>query len=103
MELKEDPVDRISFEGRTVVVTGSGHNLGAEYAREFGGRGARVVVNDIDRTAADGTVDQIRAAGGTAVASDDSVGEVDGAAALIHRAAPEFGRGHAPINNPGWN
>ena len=42
-------MDRVTFANRTVIVTGSGNGLGAEYARLVARRGGRVVVNDIDR------------------------------------------------------
>ena len=37
----------ISFEDRTVIVTGAGNGLGKAYAIELGNRGAKVVVNDL--------------------------------------------------------
>jgi NAD(P)-dependent dehydrogenase (short-subunit alcohol dehydrogenase family) len=90
------------FGGRSVVVTGSGRGIGAEYVREFARRGGSVVVNDIHRESADALVAEVRAAGGTAVASYDSVGELDGANALVAKAVDEFGRIDVVINNAPW-
>ena len=40
-------MSQVSFENRTVIVTGAGNGLGKAYALELGSRGARVVVNDL--------------------------------------------------------
>ncbi|TNN59130.1 Peroxisomal multifunctional enzyme type 2 [Liparis tanakae] len=72
----------LSFEGRVVLITGSGGGLGREYALAFAERGASVVVNDLgvdikgggkSSAAADKVVEEIRAKGGKAVANYDVV------------------------------
>jgi NAD(P)-dependent dehydrogenase (short-subunit alcohol dehydrogenase family) len=73
----------ILFDGQVVIVTGAGQGLGREYPLELARRGARVVVNDVagldspDGAAADAVVGEIKAAGGEAVASHDSVATAD--------------------------
>lgn len=76
------PRSQLRFDGRVAVVTGAGGGLGRSYALLLGSRGASVVVNDLGGTtsgegassrAADAVVAEIRAAGGKAVASYDSV------------------------------
>ena len=76
------PHSQLRFDGRVAVVTGAGGGLGRSYALLLGSRGASVVVNDLGGTtsgegassrAADAVVAEIRAAGGKAVASYDSV------------------------------
>jgi len=87
----------IRFEGRVAVVTGGGNGLGRDYCLRLAERGARVVVNDLggsgsglgtSHSAADRVVDEIRAAGGQAVPSYDSVATREGGTAIVH-AAPQ--------------
>ena len=68
---------KVTFENRTVVVTGAGNGLGKAYALDLGARGAKVVVNDLGgavdgsgsgSTPADEVVNEIIANGGEAVA-----------------------------------
>lgn len=100
----------IDFHQQVVVVTGAGRGLGRLYAIELAARGAAVVVNDLggtmsgegaDTDVADEVVDEIRKAGGTAVASHDSVDSKEGAAAIIGAATSEFGRVDAVVSNAG--
>ena len=97
----------IRFDDRVVIVTGAGNGLGRTYAREFGKRGGRVVVNDLggsafgdgsDKAAADVVVDEIKAAGGDAVANYDSV--TDGEK-VVQTAMDPWGRVDVVINNAG--
>lgn len=100
----------LRFDGRTAVVTGAGGNpsLGRSHALLLAERGANVVVNDIGRTAAPGyagiasaeaVVDEIRRAGGNAVADNHSIATEEGAAALIHTAIEAYGRIDVLVNN----
>jgi len=100
----------IDFQDRVAVVTGAGGGLGRAYARLLASRGAAVVVNDLggsvhgegsDARAADTVVDEIRSAGGTAVAEYSSVADPAGGAAIIERAVEEFGRLDILISNAG--
>jgi NAD(P)-dependent dehydrogenase (short-subunit alcohol dehydrogenase family) len=100
----------IDFSGQSAVVTGAGRGLGRLYALDLARRGAQVVVNDIggtmagtgsDQSVADEVVEEIRAAGGTAVASHDSVDSPDGGAAIVQRALDEFGRLDVVVSNAG--
>jgi NAD(P)-dependent dehydrogenase (short-subunit alcohol dehydrogenase family) len=97
-------------ENRVIVVTGAGRGLGRAYAQYLAGEGARVVVNDIgaaldgegrDGTVAATVVDDIRRAGGDAVASTDSVAEPDGAAGIVATAIAAFGRIDGIVSNAG--
>jgi len=98
------------FTNRTVIITGAGGGLGRTYALEIARRGGMVVVNDLggnvtgnsaSHSMADGVVDEIRAAGGKAIANYDSVSTAEGAQAIAEAAMSEFGRIDALINNAG--
>jgi NAD(P)-dependent dehydrogenase (short-subunit alcohol dehydrogenase family) len=98
-------------EGRVVIVTGSGRGIGRAHALELARQGARVVVNDLG-CELDGSgggtgpagevVDEIRSAGGEAVANGDDVADWDGAANLVRSAVEAFGDLHAVVNNAGF-
>jgi len=97
------------FEGKVVVVTGAGGGLGKSHALEFARRGARVVVNDlggkVDGTGAsdmaDLVVEEIRAAGGEAIANKASVSDRAGAASIIDDAVKAYGTVDILVNNAG--
>src|SRR3954451_3011399 len=110
-----DTSDELRFDGKVVVVTGAGRNLGREYARLFAARGARVLVNDLgvgisdtDGVAeapaappADDAVAEITAAGGEAVANRDTVATREGGAAIVQAALDAFGTVDVVVNNAG--
>jgi NAD(P)-dependent dehydrogenase (short-subunit alcohol dehydrogenase family) len=98
------------LKGRVAVITGAGNGLGRAHAISFAAQGARVVVNDLgtshdghgaSNSDADQVVEQIRKAGGIAVANYASVAAEDGAKSIIQQAIDEFGRIDILINNAG--
>lgn len=97
----------IRFEDKAVIVTGAGGGLGRAHALAFARHGAKVVVNDLGGSAqgeganshaADRVVEEIRQAGGTAVANHDSVTE---GARIVEQALDSFGRVDVVVNNAG--
>jgi NAD(P)-dependent dehydrogenase (short-subunit alcohol dehydrogenase family) len=97
----------ISFEGQVAVVTGGGGGIGRVQALELARRGASVVVNDVgglDRPegpSADDVVAEIRAAGGEAVISHDSVATPEGGKAIIQCALDNYGTVDAILHYAG--
>ena len=98
-------------DGRVALVTGAGRGLGRAHALELARQGARVVVNDLG-CELDGTgggtgpagevVEEIRGAGGEAIANGDDVADFDGAARMVAAAIEAFGDLHAVVNNAGF-
>ncbi|SOY72313.1 putative reductase or dehydrogenase protein, Short-chain dehydrogenase/reductase SDR (plasmid) [Cupriavidus taiwanensis] len=88
-------------DGRTVIITGAGGGLGRAYALAFGAEGANVVVNDIRREAAEAVCAEIRAAGGSALASDDDITQLATAQRIVDAAVAAFGEVHVLVNNAG--
>ncbi len=91
----------IDLAGKAVVVTGAGMGLGAAVAKAAAACGASVVVNDIDRDLAQRCVDEIRAAGGEAVAHPADISVWAQAEGLIERCLDEFGGIDGLVNNAG--
>jgi NAD(P)-dependent dehydrogenase (short-subunit alcohol dehydrogenase family) len=89
------------LDGRVAIVTGAGGGIGREHALLLGREGASVVVDDLgSRTGSDATAvaDEIRAAGGTAVATNASA-TWDGAPEIVRSAIDEFGGVDILVNN----
>ncbi len=100
-------MSELRFDDKVAIVTGAGGGLGRSHALLLAARGAKVVVNDLgggfkgegkSTSAADAVVDQIKKAGGTAVANYDSV--TDGAN-IVKTAIDAFGKLDILINNAG--
>ena len=99
----------MSFADKVAIITGAGGGLGREHALLLAEAGARVVVNDLGGSvdgsgqgdAADTVVEEIRAAGGEAVANKDSVSDRDGARRIVETAVKEYGTVDILINNAG--
>ena len=95
---------------KVVLVTGAGGGIGREFALALGREGAKVVVNDLgatldgvgqDSDRAQSVVNEIKAAGGEAIANGESVANWDAAARMVQLAVDTYGRIDCVINNAG--
>ena len=100
----------LRFDDRVAIVTGAGGGLGRQHALALAARGARVVVNDLGGTvagtggtpsAALAVVEEIRAAGGQAIASGASVTDFEAVRAMVDDAMRQWGRVDILVNNAG--
>ena len=100
----------LGFDGKVAIITGAGGGLGRQHALLLAKRGALIVVNDLggavdgtgsDKGAAERVVDEIKAAGGEAVADTSSVATPEGGAAIVQTAIDAFGRVDIVVNNAG--
>lgn len=98
------------FDDRVAVITGAGRGLGRAYALLLASQGAKVVVNDpggslkgddIDVGPAESVVQEIKAAGGEAIACTESVATAEGGKAIIDAAINNYGRIDILIHNAG--
>ena len=102
--------DELRFDGRVAVITGAARGIGRAHAMLLASRGAKVVVNDLG-VGTDGTgssiepaqavVDEILAAGGTAVANADTVATEAGANGVVATALDTYGRIDILVHNAG--
>ena len=100
----------LDFNGRGAIVTGAGGGLGRQHALALAARGARVLVNDLggavdgsggSTTAAQRVVDEIRAAGGEALANGASVTDFAAVQAMVRQAEDAWGRVDVLVSNAG--
>lgn len=100
----------LDFKGRVAIVTGAGGGLGRAHALALAARGARVLVNDLGGglhgeggsvSAAQKVVDEIRAAGGEALANGASVTDFEAVQAMVQQAVDAWGRVDVLVNNAG--
>jgi NAD(P)-dependent dehydrogenase (short-subunit alcohol dehydrogenase family) len=98
------------FDGRVAIVTGAGRGIGRAEAMTLAAGGARVVVNDLggslvgngdDERPAQEVAEEIRSAGGQAVANTSDVASWDGAKELVQQAIDTFGTLDIVVNNAG--
>ena len=98
------------LKGKVAIVTGAGGGIGRGHALALASEGAKVVVNDLggavdgsgsSSSAASKVAEEIKAAGGEAVANHDSVTSVEGGENIIKTAVDAFGKLDILVNNAG--
>jgi len=112
LEGRVEGVDELRFDGQVAVVTGAGGSIGRAYALLLASRGAKVVVNDLgidldgagtSMDPAQRVVDEIRSAGGEAIADGNTVATLEGSNAIVRHAAEDMGPVDILIHNAGRN
>jgi NAD(P)-dependent dehydrogenase (short-subunit alcohol dehydrogenase family) len=102
--------DKALLDGKVAIVTGAGRGVGREIALLMAQKGASVVVNDLggtgggegeDALPATEVVNEIKAAGGKAVANFDSVTDSAAAQGMVDQAIENFGKLDIVVNNAG--
>jgi len=100
----------IEYKDQVAIVTGAGTGLGRSHALQLAARGARVVVNDLggsrdgtggSLTAAESVVEEIQAAGGSAIANGANVTDEKQVSEMVQTAIDQWGRVDILINNAG--
>ena len=100
----------LDFSKRVAIVTGAGGGLGRQHALALAARGARVLVNDLGGArdgsggsagAAQAVADEIRAAGGEALANSASVTDFAAVQGMVRQAVDAWGRVDILVNNAG--
>jgi NAD(P)-dependent dehydrogenase (short-subunit alcohol dehydrogenase family) len=100
----------LGYDGKVAIITGAGGGLGRQHALLLASRGALIVVNDLggsvdgtgeNASAAQKVVDEIKAAGGEAVANHSSVATPEGGEEIVQSAIDAYGRVDIVINNAG--
>lgn len=103
-------MSNLDFKGRVAIVTGAGNGLGRQHALGLAARGAKVLVNDLGGardgsggsvSAAQAVVDEIKAAGGEAIANGASVTDFEAVQAMVRQAVDAWGRVDILVNNAG--
>lgn len=89
----------ITLDGQVAIVTGAGQGLGRAHALALAARGANIVVNDLNN--ATSVVDEIKDAGGEAIANDANVVDYGQVEAMVKQAMDAWGRVDILINNAG--
>ena len=92
--------------GKVAIISGSGRGIGRCEAMLLARQGAKVVVNDIGKDPdgkrrADKVAEEIRAEGGEAAVSTDSISTLEGAHRTVQTAVKTFGRLDILVNNAG--
>jgi 3-oxoacyl-[acyl-carrier protein] reductase len=90
------------LKDKVALITGGGRGIGRSVALKLAADGARIVVNDLDREPAQAVVDEIKAAGGDAIAFPGNVCAPGFAAGFVGAAVESFGGVDIVVNNAGY-
>jgi NAD(P)-dependent dehydrogenase (short-subunit alcohol dehydrogenase family) len=91
----------LGLAGKVALITGSGQGVGREIARVLASEGARVVINDIVAERAEAVAGEIVDMGGTSLAIQADVTDIDQVRAMVARAEERLGPVDVLVNNAG--
>lgn len=92
-------MNQFCVKDRVVIITGSGQGLGRSFAKCFSAEGAKVIIAELDDQKAYAVQQEIRAAGGEAIAIPTDVTSVDSVQSMVDQVVDTYGRIDALINN----
>jgi NAD(P)-dependent dehydrogenase (short-subunit alcohol dehydrogenase family) len=89
------------FEGKVAMVTGAASGIGLATAKAFAREGARVVIVDLNASAAQATADTLVAGGAAAIACVADVSDPADCEAMVALVVAKYGRLDIAVNNAG--
>jgi NAD(P)-dependent dehydrogenase (short-subunit alcohol dehydrogenase family) len=92
----------LSLEGKSVIVTGAGSNIGRAIALLFGEEKANVVIAELDEKQGNKVADEIKAKGGKALVIQTDVTDFDKVQTMVKKTVEEYGKLDVLVNNVGW-
>ena len=87
------------LENKVAIITGAGRGLGRAYALRFAEEGAKLLLPDISLERAEGTVEEIRAKGGEAVAMETDISDENATKKMAEKVMQQYGKVDILINN----
>lgn len=94
---------KVDLKDRVVIVTGGGGAIGSAMCRQFAANGAKVVAAGRTLATLEKVVEEVKAAGGEAIAVVTDVGDKESAAAMIEKTVEAYGKLDVLVNNAGIN
>ena len=91
----------LGIKGDVAVITGAGRHIGLEIAKGLAAEGCRVAINDLFAERAESAAEEIRAAGGEAMAAPADVTDLEAVQAAVAKVVDAWGGVHILVNNAG--
>ncbi|MBU8540167.1 SDR family NAD(P)-dependent oxidoreductase [Falsiroseomonas tokyonensis] len=91
----------LHLQGKVALVTGGGQGVGRAICRELAAEGAKVAVNDLFPDRAEAVAQEIRAAGGQAIAAPGDITKPEAVAAFVAKVRESLGQISILVNNAG--